>query len=173
MSGPSTLDAGVEEQQAVDFRSAATHWSFVRPAGWWTIPLEDPAAIDEHVRAVVVRRLGRRDDRALARRTAKEHLAQAAHGAVEEGGISLTVFSMDVGEVAITGTMAVFGRTSPTATVGDDLLASIVGSARGAAVDKQELDDGWVIRAVRQSEIHRTDDEDHAVLPELLSLIHI
>lgn len=37
------------------------------------------------MRDVVVQRLGRRDDRARARREAREHLAAAAHGAAGAG----------------------------------------------------------------------------------------
>lgn len=160
--GPVDLQATA----AAAFREVATSWSFVYPHGWWTVPLTDPERIDDAVRTIVVGRLGRRDDRARARREARENLVQAAHGAADEGGLSLTVFSMDIGGVALTGTMAVF----PYEVVGadrDELVASIAGSLSGADVDRQTLADGWVLRAVRQSEIERTDDEGDPVLPEL------
>ena len=160
--GPADLQAAA----AASFRAAATSWTFVYPRGWWTLPLADPERIDETVRKIVVGRLGRRDDRARARREAREHLAQAAHGAADDGGLSLTVFSMDIGDVAITGTMAVFPYTV-TEGDRDELVASITGSLSGADVDRQTLDDGWVLRAVRQSEITRTDAEGNPVLPEL------
>ncbi|MFD2797419.1 hypothetical protein ACFS27_27950 [Promicromonospora vindobonensis] len=151
---------------AAAFREAATSWTFVYPRGWWTVPLADPERIDEAVRKIVVDRLGRRDDRARARREAREHLAQAAHGAADDGGLSLAVFSMDVGDVAITGTMAVFPY-AVTEGDRDELMASITGSLSGADVDRQTLDDGWVLRAVRQTEITRTDAEGNPELPEL------
>ncbi|MEU4361377.1 hypothetical protein [Promicromonospora sp. NPDC023987] len=160
--GPADLQAAA----AASFRAAATSWAFVYPHGWWTVPLADPAQIDGAVRKIVVGRLGRRDDRARARREAREYLAQAAHGAAEEGGLSLAVFSMDVGDVAITGTMGVFPY-QVTEGGRDELIASITGSTSGADVDKQKLDDGWVLRAVRQSEIERTDPEGNPMLPEL------
>ncbi|GAA4720558.1 hypothetical protein APR04_001663 [Promicromonospora umidemergens] len=160
--GPADLQAAA----AASFRAAATSWAFVYPRGWWTVPLTDTAQIDGAVRKIVVGRLGRRDDRARARREAREYLSQAAHGAAEEGGLSLAVFSMDVGDVAITGTMAVF-TYQVTEGGRDELIASITGSTSGADVDKQKLDDGWVLRAVRQSEIERTDAEGNPMLPEL------
>ncbi|MFD2026623.1 hypothetical protein [Promicromonospora aerolata] len=160
--GPADLQAAA----AAAFRAAATSWAFVYPRGWWTVPLTDPAQIDGAVRKIVVGRLGRRDDRARARREAREHLAQAAHGAAEEGGLSLAVFSMDVGDVAITGTMGVFPY-QVTDSSKDELIASITGSLSGADVEQQKLDDGWVLRAVRQSEIERTDAEGNPMLPEL------
>lgn len=134
---------------------AATNWAFVYPAGWWTVPLHDREAIDQRVRQVVVDRLGRRDDRASARREAREHLAAAAHGAAERDGQSLAVFSMQIAGVAITGTMAVFRVGRP----GDEngaLLPRLAGGTAGAEVTRQALEDGWVIRAVRQSEVPRS-----------------
>lgn len=87
-------------------------------------------------------------------------------GAAEEGGLSLAVFRMDVGDVAITGTMGVFPY-QVTDSSKDELIASITGSLSGADVEQQKLDDGWVLRAVRQSEIERTDAEGNPMLPEL------
>ncbi|WP_166845578.1 hypothetical protein [Isoptericola sp. BMS4] len=156
-----------EDSEPEDVVAAATHWAFVYPNGWWPVPLDDAERIDERVRAVVVRRLGRRDDQARARREARDHLSRAAHGAAEEGAIGLTVFSMDVGDMAITGTMAVFPIEVGAGTETDELLARIIGSLSGADVDRRTLDDGWVLRGVRQSDIERTDADGDPVLPEL------
>lgn len=160
--GPADLQAAA----AASFRAAATGWTFVYPRGWWTVPLTDPAQIDDAVRKIVVGRLGRRDDRARARREARGYLAQAAHGAADDGGLSLAVFSIEVGDVAITGTMAVFPYEVTEASK-DELVARLTGSTSGADVEQQKLDDGWVLRAVRQSEIERTDAEGNPMLPEL------
>lgn len=149
------------------FRDAATHWAFVYPSGWSIVQLEDAAQIDSRVRAIVVEKIGRRDDRATARREAREHLSQAAHGAAENGGLSLGVFSMEVADIALTGTMAVFPYATVTDGDQEELMAGLVGSTNGADVDRQKLEDGWVLRAVRQSEIERTDEEGNPVLPEL------
>ena len=160
--GPADLRAAAADS----FRAAATGWTFVYPRGWWTVPLTDPARIDDAVRKIVVGRLGRRDDRARARREAREYLAQAAHGAADDGGLSLAVFSIEVGDVAITGTMAVFPYEVTEASK-DELVARLTGSTSGADVEQQKLDDGWVLRAVRQSEVERTDAEGNPMLPEL------
>ncbi len=158
---------GGETESTEPLAAAATHWAFVYPNGWWAVPLDDPERIEDRVRAVVVRRLGRRDDRARVRREAREHLARAAHGAAEQGAIGLTVFSMGVGDMAITGTMAVFPVEVGEGTEADELLARLAGSLSGADVDRRTLDDGWVLRGVRQSEIERTDADENPVLPEL------
>lgn len=147
--------------------AAATHWAFVYPNGWWSVALEDAGRIDERVRDVVVRRLGRRDDRARARREAREQLARAAHGAAEQGALSIAVFSMDVAGIAITGTMAVFPYDAGPGSEPDELVARIAASVSGADVDRRTLADGWVLRAVRQTELERTDDDGNPELPEL------
>jgi hypothetical protein len=152
--------------ERVDLTEAATHWAFVYPNGWWPVPLDDPAAIDARVRDVVVQRLGRRDDRARARREARDNLAAAARGAAEAGAAAITVFAMDVGDVALTGTMAVF-PVDAVAGGTDELVARLAGSLVGADVDRQELEDGWVLRAVRQTEVERTDADGNPALPEL------
>ncbi len=149
------------------FGAAATHWAFVYPNGWWSVPLEDAERIEDRVRDVVVRRLGRRDDRARARREAREHLSRAAHGAADEGALGITVFSMDVAGIAITGTMAVFPYEVGAGSEPDELVARIARSVAGADVDRRTLPDGWVLRAVRQSEIERTDADGNPELPEL------
>lgn len=147
--------------------AAATHWAFVYPNGWWSVALEDAGRIDERVRDVVVRRLGRRDDRARARREAREQLARAAHGAAEQGALSIAIFSMDVAGIAITGTMAVFPYDVGPGSEPDELVARIAASASGADVDRRTLADGWILRAVRQTVLERTDDEGNPELPEL------
>lgn len=162
--------AGVTAQTASEdvraaFREAATDWRFVLPRGWWSVPLDDVERIDERVRAVVVGRLGRRDDLARSRREARENLAAAAHEAAKHGGVNLTVFGMEIGGIAITGTMAVFSLGPSEDS--DALLAQLAATVADADAHQQALPDGWVLRAVRQSEIERTDSEGNPMLPEL------
>lgn len=173
MTGPvrdvAVAGASVTTQRLrAEWLAAATEWAFVFPSGWSSVPLRDEAAIERHVRSIVVGRLGRADRLAATRRDVRENLLEAARGAARAGGLSLTVFSMPIAGVPISGTMAVFPFEASDADR-DALVASIAASAGapGVAVDKQALPDGWVLRAVRQSEIERTDEEGNPVLPEL------
>ncbi|MCL1869458.1 MAG: hypothetical protein FWF90_03470 [Promicromonosporaceae bacterium] len=159
------IEAEQPDDVRVAFRAAATEWRFVLPKGWWSVPLDDPARIDERVRTIVVERLGRRDDRARARRDARENLAAAAHEAAAHDGVSLTVFGMEIAGIALTGTMAVFAHGA--AGDGEELLPHLAAAATGADVDQQRLPDGWVLRAVRASAIERTGADGNPLLPEL------
>ncbi len=141
-------------------------WAFVLPAGWWTIPLADPKKIEPAVRALVVERLGRRDDMAQPRKDARENLLKAAKAAAAEGGAQLTTFGMDIAGIMVTGTMAVYAIERNEA--GEKKLEKMVADAAGRALThRQETPEGTVVRAVEASAIHRKDENDEPILPEL------